>query len=446
LRSEHLLTAAVLRLDTTKLGTLPLNVKTEEGGTYNPFVANAPLTLFATGVRNAFDLVWHSNGQLYVPTNGSAAGGNTPQTPSPLPASCANRIDGPYTGPSVPGLTSAGTESDYLYRVVAGGYYGHPNPQRCEWAMNGGNPTSGSDPSERPEYPVGTQPDRNWRGAAFDFGEHFSTNGVVEYKNNFFGAGLQGKLIITRYSGGDDLIVLTINPTTKNISLAETGAPGMGGFVDPLDVVENTANGNLYVSEYGGKKITLLRPMAASLPAPWVGGDIGTVSPAGSASFASGTYTVKGSGADIYDVADAFQFVRQQRTGDFTITARVASLGNTNAFAKAGVMIRETLAANAKNAFMTLTPSSGAKLTTRTAVGGTTLVTTVAGFAPPNWVRLQRQGTSFRGYVSSNGTTWTQVGATATISMAASVYVGLAVTSHSNGTLTTATFTNVAVP
>ena len=42
---------------------------------YDPFAEDAVVKIFATGVRNAYDLVWHSNGQLYVPTNGSAAGG-----------------------------------------------------------------------------------------------------------------------------------------------------------------------------------------------------------------------------------------------------------------------------------------------------------------------------------------------------------------------------------
>lgn len=450
LRDERLLSAAVLKLDLSLLTTLPLNVKTEEGGTYNPSAPGAPLTIFASGIRNAYDLVWHSNGQLYVPTNGSAAGGNTPATPSPLPAACANRSDGPYTGPSVPGLTSAGTENDYLFRVVAGGYYGHPNPARCEWVMNGGNPSSGNDPAQRPEYPLGTQPDRNWRGFAFDFGEHFSPNGVLEYKNAYFGSALQGKLIVARYSGGDNLIVLTIDPATKNVSSAENGAPGMGGFGDPLDVVENTANGHLYVSEFGAKKLTLLRPIPPitppQLPAPWSAGDIGAVGPAGSASLSGSTFSVLASGADIFGTADAFHFVRQPRTGDFTITARVTGLQNTNTVAKAGVMIRDTLAADAKNAFIALTPSGGAKFTRRTATGGTTALTTLAGWAPPNWVRIQRQGTTFRAYISTNGTSWSQVGTAATISMSAAVFVGLAVTSHNNASLTTATFTNVTTP
>ncbi len=61
LRPERQLNGAVLRLDTSKLpSSLPLDVKTVDGGgTYDPFGANAALTIFGSGVRNAYDLVWH---------------------------------------------------------------------------------------------------------------------------------------------------------------------------------------------------------------------------------------------------------------------------------------------------------------------------------------------------------------------------------------------------
>ena len=57
-RPERVLSAAVLRLELGKLpANLPIDVKTEEGGVYNPFALNAPLTIYASGVRNAYDLV-----------------------------------------------------------------------------------------------------------------------------------------------------------------------------------------------------------------------------------------------------------------------------------------------------------------------------------------------------------------------------------------------------
>jgi N-acetylneuraminic acid mutarotase len=266
LRPERLLTAAVLRVDLGAITSPPLDVKTADTGTYDPFAAGAPVTIYASGVRNAFDLLWHSNGQLYVPTNGSASGGNTPGTPSPLPSSCQRRIDeatrGDYTGPQVIGLSNVSqVQHDYLFRVVQGGYYGHPNPERCEWVLNGGNPSTGNDPAQVGAYPVGTNPDRNWRGSAFDFGEHFSPNGVIEYKNGAFGGALQGKLLVTRYSAGDDLVVLTPGSGSPDIVDSQTGIVGFTGFTDPLDLVENPSKGHIYVSEFGGQKITLLRPI-----------------------------------------------------------------------------------------------------------------------------------------------------------------------------------------
>ena len=67
------------------------------------------------------------------------------------------------------------------------------------------------------------------------------------------------------------------------------------------------------------------------------------------------------------------------------------------------------------------------------------------GIVAPRYVKLQRSGSNFSAYESSNGTTWNQVGTTQSITMAASVYVGLCVTAHNNTTLCTGTFDNVSV-
>lgn len=272
LRPERLLSAAILRIDLTRIAGA-LNVKTEEGGTYNPFASNAAVTLYATGVRNAYDLVFHSNGKLYVPTNGSAAGGNTPAYPNARYTG-GRRIDGTtYTGPNVAGLNSlAQTEEDWLFQVVNGGYYGHPNPIRGEFVLNGGNPTSGIDPFEVPAYPVGTQPDVNYRGNAARFGpgfvtplgKNYSPNGVIEYQGDAFGGRLKGKLLIVRYSGGDDVIAVTLDGA-GGVAAIESNIAGLGGYSDPLDLVEGP-NGVLYVTELGASQITLVRPIVSTVP------------------------------------------------------------------------------------------------------------------------------------------------------------------------------------
>ncbi|UFS68797.1 M6 family metalloprotease domain-containing protein [Geomonas sp. RF6] len=181
------------------------------------------------------------------------------------------------------------------------------------------------------------------------------------------------------------------------------------------------------------------------LPAPWVTQDVGSVGLTGSAGYQNGVFTLRGAGADIWGSADGFRFVYQAMTGDGTITARVASLQNTNGYAKAGVMMRQSLTANSIHAMAALTPVYGAEFSVRTSTGGSTAVTGAGGVAAPYWVRLVRSGNTFTGYISPNGTTWRQVGSS-TIAMGNTIYVGVVACSHSVYALTTATLDSVSVP
>jgi hypothetical protein len=187
---------------------------------------------------------------------------------------------------------------------------------------------------------------------------------------------------------------------------------------------------------------------SATVPAPsvWAGADVGAVAAAGSFSQSGSVYTVKGSGADIWNTADEFYFVYQQMTGNATLTARVTALQNTNATAKAGVMIRDGLGAGAKYLYAHVTPtaSNGYRSQVRSATGGSAVRTNV-GSATTGWLRVVRSGNTLTSYYSSNGTTFTQISAGTTVTMGATVYVGLAVTSHADGTLSTATFDNVTL-
>jgi glucose/arabinose dehydrogenase/regulation of enolase protein 1 (concanavalin A-like superfamily) len=182
---------------------------------------------------------------------------------------------------------------------------------------------------------------------------------------------------------------------------------------------------------------------STGLPSPWAQADIGAVGLPGDGSFSSGAFNVSASGADIWGTADSFHFVYQALNGNGTIVARVASIQNTSAWAKAGVMIRESLAANARNAFMAVTPVNGLAFQRRTATAGTSVTTAVTGFAAPYWVKLQRSGSTFTASRSADGVTWTVVG-TASITMATNVYFGLALTSHNNTALNTSSFDGVS--
>jgi xyloglucan-specific exo-beta-1,4-glucanase len=173
--------------------------------------------------------------------------------------------------------------------------------------------------------------------------------------------------------------------------------------------------------------------------------DIGSFTPAGSYSENSGVYTVNGAGSDVQGTSDQFQFAYLSLTGNGTITARVDSVENTDAWAKAGLMFRNTLDANSANAFLALTPGNGVTFQSRSSANGNTNWMNTSGLSAPYWVRLTRSGNNFTAYRSVNGVDWTQIGSTTAITMNSTVYVGLAVTSHSTGNLCTSAFSNVSV-
>ncbi|TCN54629.1 T9SS C-terminal target domain-containing protein [Flavobacterium circumlabens] len=181
-----------------------------------------------------------------------------------------------------------------------------------------------------------------------------------------------------------------------------------------------------------------------TLPSPWVSTDLGAVTPAGVAAYSGGTFTVKGSGTDIWESSDQFQYVNQSITGDAEIIAKVNSLTNTNTYAKAGVMFRETLTPTSKHAMTNITAAAGVEFLSRDAVSVPTIGQGAAG-TTPKWLRIVRSGNVFTSYSSDNGTTWTQIDTPRTIAMANTIYAGLAVTSHANGTLATGVFSDVTV-
>ncbi len=169
------------------------------------------------------------------------------------------------------------------------------------------------------------------------------------------------------------------------------------------------------------------------------------------AELASGNIIMGAAGADIWNAADEFRFAHKLLNGNGTLVARVESVGNTDPWAKAGVMVRETLEAGSAFAAVYATPGNGcryqARLETDAAAVSDTSVATPEQIAmtTPYWIKIERVGTAFNGYYSTDGETWTSMSWNPqTIPMANEVYVGLAVTSHSAGVLTSAEFSEVA--
>ena len=183
------------------------------------------------------------------------------------------------------------------------------------------------------------------------------------------------------------------------------------------------------------------------IPDTWDCTAIGNCKPGGYCNDdGTGTFTIVGSGADIWGTVDAFQYMYHSVSGasEIEIVARVLSIENTNQWAKAGVMIRDTLDADSKHAMVIESAANGVHLQCRSTTGSSASGTDGSGIGPPRWVRLVRSGNTFIGYESANGSDWALIDSK-TISMTDPVYVGLPVTSHDNSLLCTATFDNAFV-
>ncbi|MFC1604660.1 PA14 domain-containing protein, partial [Planctomycetota bacterium] len=161
-----------------------------------------------------------------------------------------------------------------------------------------------------------------------------------------------------------------------------------------------------------------------------------------------GTYTVTGSGADIWAVngaeADEFHFAYKTLSGPGSIVARVQSIENTSNWAKAGVMIRETLDPDSAHAMMAVTPSEGVSFQRRPETGGTSVDNTTGGITAPYWVKIERDSTGrYMASYSTNGSTWEMQGLPSAVQMGTNVYIGLAVTAHDVALTCEAVFSNV---
>jgi len=160
-----------------------------------------------------------------------------------------------------------------------------------------------------------------------------------------------------------------------------------------------------------------------------------------------GKMSLTGAGADIWNNSDEFTYAYKTLTGDGSLIARVTSTGTgTNTWAKGGVMIRDTVNGGSMHAMMVITGGggNGASFQYRSATNGASGnsdITTVV--APPYWVKIERAGGNFSGYVSTDGKTWSVVGQTQ-VAMTDPVLIGICVTSHVAGVDRTFDFEGIA--
>jgi hypothetical protein len=150
-------------------------------------------------------------------------------------------------------------------------------------------------------------------------------------------------------------------------------------------------------------------------------------------------------GADIWDTSDEFHFAFKELTSAGSIIVKVESVEQTDPWAKAGVMIRDTLDADSIHAMVVVTPAQGVSFQRRRTAGASSIGTDIAGIAAPQWVKIERNvGGVVTASYSADGSSWTQVGAEG-VNMNIPMYIGLAVTAHNTSEVCEAKFSNVSI-
>ncbi|WP_442506777.1 putative glycoside hydrolase [Novipirellula sp. SH528] len=171
--------------------------------------------------------------------------------------------------------------------------------------------------------------------------------------------------------------------------------------------------------------------------------DIGSPPLAGSGmSSTDDTYKIEGGGA-FAGKTDQFFYLSDAHYGDGAVRASVDSFDESSADAKAGVMFRESLAADAKMVAVLRDPSGRMHMVYRPGTGAALVSAGAVDAAQDRYAMLVRKGDTFVGSYSADGTNWTHI-SQVSIPMSEKIEMGMAVASHNPTALTAATFSGFA--
>ena len=294
--------------------------------------------------------------------------------------------------------------------------------------------------------------------------DNISVSGAVQLPPNDFSinASPAAVPVTAGTSGSTSVSTAIVSGVAQSVSLSASGLPtGVTAGFSPTSVTTGGASSLTFnvagsvapgtypitvtgtsVSASHTTPVSLTVTSPGALPSPWLDTDVGAPSPAGSATFNGGVYTVNGSGADVFGTSDQFNYVYQPTSGNGTIIARVVSQSNTGSTnSKAGVIWKASTVAGSPYILIETGPTGVVKVQYNFSgsISGAT-------YSLPNlWMKLVRSGANFSAYTSPNGVTWTSVVVNKnlpTITTAATV--GIYEVSHKPGALGTATFDNVS--
>jgi len=259
--AEYALSSAVLEIDLGAIGNTTYDLPTLDDEDRNgvndnndPFggnngknqaklIPNSPVTVYATGYRNAYDLVIAENGKMYTFDNGP----NTGWGGDPI-GNCSNQV------------SNTGTVSpDQLHLINKGSYGGHPNPTRGNKnnTFNASNPQT---PIEGPAF----NGDCNYKAGGKGDGSlttiAASSNGMTEYTASNFLGQMKGNLVVASFNKTINRIEL--NAAGNEVTGKQTLLNGFG--TAPLDITAQGDNdkfpGTMWIVDNLDGQITVMEP------------------------------------------------------------------------------------------------------------------------------------------------------------------------------------------
>jgi hypothetical protein len=171
-------------------------------------------------------------------------------------------------------------------------------------------------------------------------------------------------------------------------------------------------------------------PQTRGVPDTFGTGDVGGDYTVGGAQSSGGVFTVSCAGSDIWGNADSFHYVYQTLGTNGEVVVRILGLSGTNQYAKAAVMLRESLEGRSRNAAMVVTLSNRLSFQWREHAGSVSHAPSAIQGTLPYWVKLVRSGDWVGGYSSTDGINWTLLDWVTLKGLAPQVYVGLAASAH----------------
>ncbi len=196
-------------------------------------LASGDVRVFAAGFRNVYDLVVHSNGNIYATDNGPNAPDGDAST------GCATASQGVH-GP------------DELNLIVEGHWYGHPNRNRGRDDGRQCTYRAPDDESGEAAPPIAT------------LGYFTSADGMIEYRSDVFGGVMRGNLVYVEWAQGR-IWRVQLGPEGRSVAAISQLVPD--ALNRPLDIVEGP-DGALYIAEMAADRIAYLAPISSASGTP----------------------------------------------------------------------------------------------------------------------------------------------------------------------------------